>query len=391
MAARETAHPIVGPPDAASADASSSKDGPSKIVPLSARQLSLRWSALLGLSILFAACFLVIHLAAGLMLGPMIAGIGLVVSGNGVTVKRPWFALSQAVLACMVAGSLNPTVLHDIAAHGVLMAFSVLSVIVVSFGIGAVLAWFGVMPGTTALWGSSPGGASTMMLICGAFGADPRLAAFMLYFRVILVAIATSLVAWLVTGPGKGIYLPPLPKGDLVPTLLLVVSGGLIGLRLRFPAAPLLLTMALGAIAQLSGLFTVSAPQWLRVPAYFIIGWTIGLRFTAPVLRYALHALPAVFVSSLAMVGGCALLAWPVAKYAHIDLLSAYLATSPGGLDTVIIISASVPVALPFIISMQTARMLTVLVLGPLIAKPLGSWLERHGHTAKLPGGVDSK
>ncbi|TPW34119.1 AbrB family transcriptional regulator [Oecophyllibacter saccharovorans] len=339
---------------------------------------ALRWAGLIILTVLISGFFLLIHLAAGLMLGPMIAGIIVATRNRGVTIPRPWFAMAQAVLGCMVVGSLNLGILHDIVDHWALMGFSVFSVILVSFGIGALLAWLGVMPGTTALWGSSPGGASTMMLICGSFGADPRLAAFMLYFRVILVAISTSLVAWLVAGPARAPYLPPMPSGNIGATLALIAVSTFLGLRIRIPAAPLLIALFLGGIAQLSGFFSVTTPQWIRVPAYLIIGWSIGLRFTSDVLKQALHSLPAVFLSSLVIVGGCALLAWPVARLAHIDLLSAYLATSPGGLDAIIIISASVHVALPFIIAMQTARMLAVLFLGPLLAKPLGRWLEHH-------------
>ncbi|QHI94979.1 AbrB family transcriptional regulator [Aristophania vespae] len=348
-----------------------------------ARKISLRWICLLALSAILIGVFLAIHLAAGLMLGPMIAAIIMAIRGKNVTISRPVFALSQAVLACLVVSSLNMTVLIDIAHNWWLMLFSVFSVIIVSFATGAALAWFGVMPGTTALWGSSPGGASTMMLICGSFGADPRLAAFMLYFRVILVAFATSIVAWLVSAGHNIPYLPPVPKGDLLPTLIFVVVTGLISTRIKFPAAPLLLTMVIGAVIQLSGLFAISTPQWMRIPAYLIIGWSIGLRFTLPVLQHAMRALPAVIFSSTILVGTCALIAIPVAKLAHIDLLSAYLATSPGGLDTVIIISAGAPVDLPFIISLQTARLLAVLALGPLIAKPVGRWLENHSPKRK--------
>ncbi|MDF7674095.1 AbrB family transcriptional regulator [Acetobacteraceae bacterium ESL0709] len=344
---------------------------------------ALRWLVLLGLSALITCFFLAIHLTAGFMLGPMIAAIILAISGHQPTISRPLFAVSQAVLASVVVSSLSLSVVMDIGHHWGVMLFSVFSVIIVSFFSGAVLAWFGIMPGTTALWGSSPGGASTMMLICGSFGADPRLAAFMLYFRVILVALATSLVAWLVTDTHHAPYLPPVLKGDTLPTLGLILITGTIGSRLKFPAAPLLLTMAVGAILQLSGLFTIATPQWLRIPAYMIIGWSIGLRFTKPVLQHAFRALPAVAFASTVMITVCALLAFPVAKLAHIDLLSAYMATSPGGLDTIIIISTGVKVALPFIIALQTARLLAVLAFGPLIAKPVGRWLENHSRRKK--------
>lgn len=345
------------------------------------KSYSLRWAGLVSLSALISGVFLLLHLTAGMMLGPMIAGIIMSLKGRAVTVKPVFFTMAQAILACVVVNSVTLSVLHHIFSHWALVLFSVLSVIVVSFATGAGLAWFGVMPGTTALWGTSPGAASTMVMLCGAFGADARLTAFMLYFRVIMVAVATSLVSWVVVRTHHDIGIPPLTQGNLLPTLSLIVISTLISLKLRMPALALLLTILIGTALQLSGLLHISAPFWLRIPAYLIIGWSIGLRFTAPVLRYALRSIPAVLLSSLTLIIVCALLAFPVAYFAKIDLLSAYLATSPGGLDTIIVISANIPIALPFIIAMQTARMIAVVTLGPTIARPLGRWLERHART----------
>ncbi|MCX5616577.1 AbrB family transcriptional regulator [Bombella sp. TMW 2.2559] len=342
----------------------------------------IRWTGLLFFSALISGLFLLLHLTAGMMLGPMVAGIIMSIKNRGVTIRPVFFTMAQAILACVVVNSLTFSVLHHILSHWALVLFSVLSVIVVSFTTGAGLAWFGVMPGTTALWGTSPGAASTMVMLCSSFGADSRLTAFMLYFRVIMVAVATSLVSWIVIRTShKASIAPPPVRGDLLPTLLLIAVSTVIGLRLRSPAATLLLTILAGATAQLSGLFQISAPFWIRIPAYLTIGWSIGLRFTAPVLRYALRSIPAVALSSAILIAICALLAFPVAHFARIDLLSAYLATSPGGLDTIIVISANIPIALPFIIAMQTARMVAVITLGPAIARPLGRWLERHART----------
>ncbi|MCL1563262.1 AbrB family transcriptional regulator [Parasaccharibacter sp. TMW 2.1886] len=353
---------------------------------LSWRSHGSRWAELVFFSAVISGLFMLLHLTAGMMLGPMAAGIILSIRNRGVTIKPVFFTMAQAILACVVVNSLTGSVLHHIMSHWILVLFSVLSVILVSFSTGACLAWFGVMPGTTALWGTSPGAASTMVMLCGSFGADTRLTAFMLYFRVIMVAVATSLISWIVIRTGHATPTPAPMRGNLLPTLLLVTISTVIGLRLRSPAATLLLTILTGATAQLSGLFQISAPFWIRIPAYLTIGWSIGLRFTAPVLRYALRSIPAVALSSMTLITSCALLALPVAHFARIDLLSAYLATSPGGLDTIIVISANVPIALPFIIAMQTARMLAIITLGPAIARPLGRWLERHtSRTAAMP------
>jgi uncharacterized membrane protein AbrB (regulator of aidB expression) len=57
------------------------------------------------------------------------------------------------------------------------------------------------------------------------------------------------------------------------------------------------------------------------------------------------------------------------ARIAHIDMLTAYLATSPGGVDSIAIIAAGTPIDIGFVMSTQMARVVCVLVLGPHLAK----------------------
>ena len=66
----------------------------------------------------------------------------------------------------------------------------------------------------------------------------------------------------------------------------------------------------------------------------------------------------------------CGLLAWCLANVAHVDALTAYLATSPGGLDSVAVIAASTPrVDLPFVLALQSVRLLLVIGLAPLLTR----------------------
>ena len=66
-----------------------------------------------------------------------------------------------------------------------------------------------------------------------------------------------------------------------------------------------------------------------------------------------------------------------------VDPLTAYLATSPGGLDSVAIIAASTNVDLSFILVLQATRFFMVLALGP----PLARLIARR--TAKFTPGPD--
>src|SRR5271169_4126777 len=99
----------------------------------------------------------------------------------------------------MAARSIRPSFVGEMAHQWPLFLAGVLSVIVASYALGWVLARNKVLPGTIAIWGSSPGAATAMVVMAEAFGADVRLVAFMQYLRVVLVAIVASAVARLWT------------------------------------------------------------------------------------------------------------------------------------------------------------------------------------------------
>jgi uncharacterized membrane protein AbrB (regulator of aidB expression) len=72
----------------------------------------------------------------------------------------------------------------------------------------------------------------------------------------------------------------------------------------------------------------------------------------------------------------CAILAGTLTAFFHIDPLTAYLATSPGGVDAAAIIAASTKVDTPFVMALQTVRMIVLLLVGPHIARWTASTLE---------------
>jgi membrane AbrB-like protein len=84
--------------------------------------------------------------------------------------------------------------------------------------------------------------------------------------------------------------------------------------------------------------------------------------------------------SMLALLGICALFAVALVIFAGIDPLSAYLATSPGGADSVAIIAASTKVDVPFVMAMQAGRFIVVLLIGPPLARFIAtrSWMPKN-------------
>jgi membrane AbrB-like protein len=71
----------------------------------------------------------------------------------------------------------------------------------------------------------------------------------------------------------------------------------------------------------------------------------------------------------VALVGACSVIGWLLMRVAHIDMLTAYFATSPGGADSIAIIAAGTSVDVPFVMATQMSRFVAVLLLGPALAK----------------------
>jgi membrane AbrB-like protein len=250
----------------------------------------------------------------------------------------------------------------------------VVSVIVVSVALGWLLTRLRVLPGSTAVWGAFPGAATVMTLMAEGFGADARLVALMQYMRVVMVAVAATAVArfWTAVTPAAAtaiIWFPPVSWTSVAATAALVALSAVAGRILRAPAGPMLVAMGAGALLQNLGVLKIELPPWLLAPTYLLVGWSIGARFNRPILAHAARVAPAVAASIACLIAACGVLGAALAHFAHVDALTAYLATSPGGADSVAIIAASTKVDMPFIMAMQMARLLVVLFTGPAIAR----------------------
>jgi hypothetical protein len=272
----------------------------------------------------------------------------------------------------MIARVMRPSLVGEIVADWPLFIAAVFSVIVVSAALGWLLARWRVLPGSTAVWGAFPGAATAMVLMAEAYNADVRLVAFMQYLRVVCVASTASAVArlWSVGGKAAAVsWFAPIAPLPFAETLALAGPGALIGHFLRVPAGPLLLPLVLGAVLQDTRLIVIDLPPWLLAISYAVIGWSIGLRFTRPILLYAARSFPQILLSIMVLIGLCAIFSIVLAWAAKVDPMTAYLAMSPGGADSVAIIAASSKVDVPFVMALQTSRFVIVLLIGPSLAR----------------------
>ncbi|WP_417808208.1 AbrB family transcriptional regulator [Thioclava sp.] len=336
----------------------------------------LRWVVLILGSSVLALVLGRAHLSAALLLGPMIVAIAMAGSGAGVAIPRIVFIVAQSVVGMMMASKLPPELFPEIARDWPIFAMGILSTVLGASSLGWLLSRSGMLPGTTAIWGSSPGAATVMTLMSDSYGADMRLVAMMQYLRVACCAIAATAVVKIfgITPSQTVIAAPPettLNTLDIAKTLALAIGAGLLGWRLKVPGGGLLTPLIAGMIYNLSGLGDIALPQPVLALSYAIVGWGIGMRFSREVLRHAARVLPLVLGMIVTLIALCAGFAALLVRFAGIEPVTAYLATSPGGADSVAIIAAGTQVDIPFVMAMQIGRFLLVLIAGPALARYL--------------------
>ena len=333
-----------------------------------------QWGVLIAGSALLGTLFELVGLPAALLLGPMIAGIVLATNGGSIRAHKFLVQFAQAIVGCLIARAITPDIVLTFLRDWPLFLGVVLAIIATSSVLGWAMGRYEVVPGTTAVWGTAPGAASAMMVLSGAFGADARLVAFMQYLRVVCVAGLASVVARVWIGPAAAagphvVWFPAIPAVDFTATLALAGAGAMAALWLRVPAGALLLPMVAGALLEGTGLAHMTLPPWLLALSYAFLGWSVGLGFTRAILVHARRALPQVLVAIFILIAVSGGLAVILVRAAGIDPLTAYLATSPGGMDTVAIIAASSTADLSFVMALQTVRFVIVLFAGPPLAR----------------------
>lgn len=340
--------------------------------------LGSQWFLFVVLASVSGLLLEMLNVPAALLLGPMLCGIVMGVSGAKIRMPKVYFKLSQGVIGCLVAHAMTLAILFEILNIWHVMLLTTCVTLLLSVLVGVISVRYGGLPGSTAAWGTSPGGASTMVVMAESYGADVRVVATMQYIRVICVVLMAALVSHLLGDSSNAHHVADevvwnqsvfLAFGM---TLLVLFVGVYLG---RFiPAGFLLVPMLLGSLLQVCGIVNLVIPHWLVALAYGVMGAYIGLRFDRETLRYVMYAMPVMIGTSMLLILLCGVSALGVSWWLGVDYLSAYLATSPGGLDSLSVVAIDVQADVGLVMAMQTLRLFAVILTGPILTKYIASF-----------------
>lgn len=320
-----------------------------------------RWLVAAPLSVALGLLFSFLGVpAAWILAGILGAGSVALVTEEDLPVNEHLFTFARGtvgVFAALPLVGMNPLpyLLPGVVAGAV--------VIGMGFVGGLVLANHGVSRETGVL-SLLPGGASLMPAIARDVGADIRYVSLSQYLRLLIVSLTLPLVASQFTSVTRTELEPYWWMWLLVPAL--IVAGVCAGKLLKFPNpsvfGPMALTVLVGALVDV----TIVPPPLLSIVGFLAIGWMCGGGLNVPALRRFSRLLPATLAYIAGLMLACAGMGWLMAKWLGLSFYEGYLATSPGALETVLVLATS-----PAVVALQVIRLIMVVLFAGWLPKIL--------------------
>ncbi|AWB81007.1 ammonia monooxygenase [Corynebacterium yudongzhengii] len=344
----------------------------------------MRWLFVAPASVAVGALLSWLDVPAAWILGAILVSGSLVLStGRELEVNPHFYRFARGMIGILAAVPLVGVPPGQLL--GVLPAGLMVAVITVGIGIvgGLLLARSqrDISPESGVL-SMLAGGASMMPAIATEVGADMRFVVLGQYLRLLAVSVTLPLVAGILTWPDN--QSSALTIGGDQPwwMLLLVVTVALVGERLgrlvHLPVpsvfAPLLLTVLI-SWALPDGL-TMAPPEALTILAFLSIGWVCGGALSVPALKAFSRNLPATIAFIVIVMAACALTAVPLVGWLDITYFEAYLATSPGALETVLALGAEGGAGYE-VVGLQLIRLIMVLLVAGWLPQLLRLILRR--------------
>lgn len=340
--------------------------------------MDFRWLVVVPASIVLGFLFDWLNVPAAWILAAIVAsGAAALISQRDMPVNKHFYGISRGFIGIMAAVPLTLSSAGQLIKYVPMgVAVGIASVAFCMVG-GLLLAKMqkGAISRETGVLSLLPGGASMMPPLADELGANFRYVALTQYLRLLCVSISLPLL----------VTFMPHPAGDsdaslqasttwwvILLVLAIAAFGEPIGKKLRMPVAsvmgPIVLTVVVSFF--LPEGVTMQPLEIFRILAFLSIGWVCGGGLSMPTLRHFGRQLPATFGLIALILASCATLALPVMAVFDITYFEAYLATSPGALETVLALSSEGGAG-PIVVSLQIIRLILVLTVAAYLPQIL--------------------
>lgn len=289
----------------------------------------------LGAGALGGGAFALLGLPAAWISGSLVACIGLALAGVRIVVPEWLRFLAFVVLGTSMGTMLTPETFARAATWPVSMACLGASVLGTMAGGTLFLTRVAGWSRESAFWASAPGAFGTVVAMAADTSADLRQVAFAQTLRLFLLVAALPNVLAALGMTAGGVPPPPHVStiAEIVVLFLVCTGAALLAARLKLPGGLILGALAGSAVLHATRLSTAVLPAGLLIPAFVVLGGSVGVRFIgtslATIRAYVLASLGAFLVAVAISTLFAVLAAWLTGD----DLGKLVTAFAPGALE----------------------------------------------------------
>lgn len=320
------------------------------------------------------------------MIGPMLLIAVTAVFGLPHMQITGWFRLViQSIVGGYIGRRINRAALISLRSMIPAIATTTTWYVLGTALIGYAVARLALVDLGSAFLATAPGGVAEMTALAIASNVDVAFVATLQTFRVICSNVLVPLVVrWIparaASAPvlaeeaagADGVTGTPPPERAPVPWLVVVavgVCGSLLFLWMNIPAAGVLGSMTAIAAVQLVGFRTQPVPRLVLNLTYIFLGISVGISFNMETVLTLQDSLGILLAATAATLGSSFLLSFVVMRAMRLDLRTALLACSPGGLSLMAVVAEEAGAQTVVVSMLHTVRIIWVVVSMPIFLR----------------------
>jgi len=335
------------------------------------------WTVVAAITALASTGFALGGLPSPVLFGALLGGmLHALLSPHALEVPRLGFQVGQGLVGATIGALVSLPTLARLSDDWVSVLSVTVGTLLISVLAGRVLSLHRDVSATTGAFALIAGGASGITALARDLGADDRVVTIVQYLRVLLVLFTLPIVTGLLfhQGSSGGAAVDHATRWgpDLLFTVASLALGLLAARYLPIPAGSLLGPLLLAVAVSVSGVLgAVTVPPALENLGYALIGIQVGLRFTRASLASIARLLPWTVLLILVVIAACGAMGMLLSEVTGVDELTAYLATTPGGLYAVLATAAGSGSDVTYVLAVQVIRVLVMLLAAPVVSRAL--------------------
>lgn len=341
----------------------------------------LGWTATLLSALIGSILFSLFHLPVPWLLGSM---LGVFIGSRLLRKFRPAWPAAAKDAGIITVGysiglSLTVSTLSQMGQQLPSMITLTLLLLLFSVLLASILSrWTGI-PFQTMLIGSIPGGLSQVIILAEEQkGIDITIVTFLQVSRLMIIIICVPLLVFSpLFGVDMSTVAEPVTRSEgswaaLFPNIILFLiacpAAAIIGKKVRFPTANLLMPMIAVFVLQFVGLHGPALPPAVLNLAQLLIGSSVGLMLRPEQLDRKLRIILLALGSGMMLMLFACAMTMILMKWHEVSASTGLLSMAPGGMDQMGIIAHEVNADIAIVSGYQLFRTLLIfLVVPPLV------------------------